>query len=683
MKIYKEIKFLPLIDKIILFFVILFLGSLTNSIFVNQLGYYGALLSMLIKFSIEKKNPFFKTGLEFAILFFVLAEILSTIFSVEPASSFNNLLKRVLLLPIIYSISAVPKSMKQIQIFFVTYLFFAFVSIAIYLYFSADFFFGNLYHIKQSGPSVFQYPITASEIMSFTAIFCFAFFISEKETFRVRGFALLLTGLSLLALLATYKRTGWIGAAAGIIFILILKKKWLYLFPIVVLIVVLSIKDNEWSNVSVLTQNNDVSSELYSFDTDGKAMEVLPSEAGLIVSDYDNGVNVFSGLTHNKRIPTPAPAISSFMVDDSLLCVYLVDTRFLLIDINASSIIEEWTTPGFTHAYKYYDNKLFVLDIDSGLTVYTDIRKPLDFLRYVSFQNYSTFEIDSVKMILFSAQMGLRIVGMEGGLPKDRGVEIPDTKKYVRFFLRDNILYSSDGNHTFSFDIKNDAIELISKTDKISRLTHIAEFGNNLLLVDASANIYALPDSIRSLDNSLLSYNSEKHINSISTGSGEVYLTSYKQSRLKSIWDVNNTSNATRVALWRAGWDMFLEHPFFGVGDIDLANLYRQYKRPFDKEIQGHLHNNYIHILVILGGFGFIATMFLLLKVFLLNLKIFYNVRTIPFSSSYALGTLGGFVSFLFAGLTEWNFGDHEIITMVWLTVGLNIALHRLQKTVD
>ena len=132
------------------------------------------------------------------------------------------------------------------------------------------------------------------------------------------------------------------------------------------------------------------------------------------------------------------------------------------------------------------------------------------------------------------------------------------------------------------------------------------------------------------------------------------------------------------MALWRAGFLMLKDHPLFGVGDIDLNNLYRQYKRNYDKELQGHLHNNYIHFLAILGGFGFIIVMILLGKIIQLNYRIYNEVKTEPFVSSYSLGVFGGYISFLFAGLTKWNFGDHEVITMAWWIAGLNFAFYYL-----
>jgi len=61
----------------------------------------------------------------------------------------------------------------------------------------------------------------------------------------------------------------------------------------------------------------------------------------------------------------------------------------------------------------------------------------------------------------------------------------------------------------------------------------------------------------------------------------------------------------------------------------------------------------------------------------LMNLKIYNVLKDVPFVSSYSLGAAAAFIGFLFSGLAEWNFGDQEIITMVWFTLGLNIAFYK------
>jgi hypothetical protein len=41
---------------------------------------------------------------------------------------------------------------------------------------------------------------------------------------------------------------------------------------------------------------------------------------------------------------------------------------------------------------------------------------------------------------------------------------------------------------------------------------------------------------------------------------------------------------------------------------------------------------------------------------------------------SLSLGALASYAGFHIMGLFEWNFGDHEIAVLLWLTVGLSLA---------
>ena len=61
-----EGKSYKILDWIILSFFVIFILSLSNSIFINQVGYFGALLFILIKTFLTRKNHFTKTGLELA-----------------------------------------------------------------------------------------------------------------------------------------------------------------------------------------------------------------------------------------------------------------------------------------------------------------------------------------------------------------------------------------------------------------------------------------------------------------------------------------------------------------------------------------------------------------------------------------------------------------------------------------
>ena len=126
------------------------------------------------------------------------------------------------------------------------------------------------------------------------------------------------------------------------------------------------------------------------------------------------------------------------------------------------------------------------------------------------------------------------------------------------------------------------------------------------------------------------------------------------------------------------GCRMFLDYPVVGTGDIDLRKLYVTYIEPIDSAEGGHLHNDYVMLLVTLGAVGFIAVMALFVKILCLEWRNFQRTRTDWLYGSISLGCLAVYVGFLVSGLFEWNFGDHEIAVYLWFSVGLSLASERL-----
>lgn len=688
-----------ILDRLILFFIFIFLASLTNSIFLNQLGYFGALFFILVKFLTTKKNPFKLTGLEIAFALYIFVLILSTLFSVNQNQSFNNLLKRILLIPIVYTISSSADDLKKIKLFFSIYLAFALVTIIIYLFFSAEYYIKNLYQFRQSGPSLFQYPITASEIMSFTIIFLFAFLINEKQNIKLKLLTFFLFLLSLLALFATYKRTGWIGTAAALFLILLIKRKWTVIIPLILVGIAVIIIDQDKSELIILQDKGNNYENVVTIKTEGHANSILPEENDFWIADYENGLlhysfDNYSEIVLKSKTDFETPILDLTKINDTIYLAYLVDTRFNLLKLQNDQLtkINEFTSPGFTIDYELLNKSLYILDKDSGLTIIKNIFQPEKQIRLTQFNDgiprlindYNNFDLDSNFIVFFSEKenhiLFFRLSEMNNYTNgKSIANKISKSKSIINYFKYDNgILYISDQESFKIFNLDSLGLHIIYENNQLKNIINIVQEDNKIFLLDTFGKIYSLSfnNDIKITDTYQLDFvpiNFTYH-------NGNLFLTKVKRSRIASIFDPYNPSNFTRMELWKAGLKMFADHPIFGVGDIDLGKLYLQYKNYYDKELLGHMHNNYIHFLVTLGSFGFIIVMFLLIKILLLNIKIYNSVKIIPFASSYALGTLGGFVSFLFAGLTEWNFGDQEIITLVWFTLGLNLSIYFLYK---
>jgi O-antigen ligase len=150
------------------------------------------------------------------------------------------------------------------------------------------------------------------------------------------------------------------------------------------------------------------------------------------------------------------------------------------------------------------------------------------------------------------------------------------------------------------------------------------------------------------------------------------------RNRAKSIVDPANRSNLSRIHMLTTGWRMFLDRPVVGVGDIDLKKLYVTYIEPLEEGEGGHLHNNFIMLLVTLGIVGFAAIMILFIKVFQAEIKAFRSTNSHWLFGSITLGCFASYIGFHVNGLFEWNFGDHEIAVLLWFTVGISLVSEKL-----
>jgi O-antigen ligase len=151
--------------------------------------------------------------------------------------------------------------------------------------------------------------------------------------------------------------------------------------------------------------------------------------------------------------------------------------------------------------------------------------------------------------------------------------------------------------------------------------------------------------------------------------------------RAKSVIDPTHPSNSGRLMMWTTGWKIFLDHPILGVGDSDLLAIYSQYRTPEENEPAGHLHNNYIMLLVTLGIVGFAIVMGLFGKILAVLYRAQRRLSHEWLLGSAALASLALFCGFLVNGLFEWNFGSHQIMVLVWSSIGLTCAALRLGES--
>ncbi len=145
--------------------------------------------------------------------------------------------------------------------------------------------------------------------------------------------------------------------------------------------------------------------------------------------------------------------------------------------------------------------------------------------------------------------------------------------------------------------------------------------------------------------------------------------------RLSGIVDIHHPENQERLMLWKTGLRMFEASPVVGYGDIDLHDTYVRFMDPGDPARHGHLHNVAMQFLVTLGAIGFAAVAALFVQIFRTEWRIYRRVKDHWLRGSVALGALGVFLALHVAGLTEWTFGDQEVVIVFWISLGMALAV--------
>jgi O-antigen ligase len=146
------------------------------------------------------------------------------------------------------------------------------------------------------------------------------------------------------------------------------------------------------------------------------------------------------------------------------------------------------------------------------------------------------------------------------------------------------------------------------------------------------------------------------------------------RARVESIWNPRFRTNVQRLELLRGGASIFREHPLIGVGTMDLAKIYAEHMPPGAVYVHGHMHNDFLQIAVQMGIIGVAAFSLLLVSFFRLMAR---NLRLAlpPPERAWVVGSVGALAGFIVNGLFEWNFGDAEVVTLLYIVIGANLAI--------
>jgi O-antigen ligase len=152
-----------------------------------------------------------------------------------------------------------------------------------------------------------------------------------------------------------------------------------------------------------------------------------------------------------------------------------------------------------------------------------------------------------------------------------------------------------------------------------------------------------------------------------------------QQQRRVGFFDSADQSTSWRQMVWQEGFDLLLSKPrhlLVGVGMDTIKGNWREWGL-FDNGRQpvGHMHSNPLQIALERG----IPALIVWLLLFFVYVRMLWRLvrQTTDFARGIALGALGGAVGVFTSGLVHYNWGDSEVITILYFIMGMTLILER------
>jgi O-antigen ligase len=216
-------------DRLLFVFICLFVFFSLFSIAGTQISMGFVVLLWIIRMAADRRWSVKSTTLDYAFAAFVLACVLSTLFSSDPGASLLNL-KNLLLIITVYMLSSLLAGEKQIRvvidIFICTSALVAAVGLA-----TTDIFGGSRVRALQS------VTMTWGAMSAMICIITLSLFLFGARD-RKRWFYLGAFGIQFISMLFSYVRGAWLGFAGGVLVLAFLKSKKLLVAALVLLVVV-------------------------------------------------------------------------------------------------------------------------------------------------------------------------------------------------------------------------------------------------------------------------------------------------------------------------------------------------------------------------------------------------------------------------------------------------------------
>jgi hypothetical protein len=147
--------------------------------------------------------------------------------------------------------------------------------------------------------------------------------------------------------------------------------------------------------------------------------------------------------------------------------------------------------------------------------------------------------------------------------------------------------------------------------------------------------------------------------------------------------DARDQSTSWRETVWREGSQLLVSKPrhlLVGVGMDSIKGHWREWGLFDNGRLPiGHMHSNLLQI-ALERGVPALLVWLILLGVYARMLFSLVTIDGLTEVRGLALGALGGLVGFFTSGMVHYNWGDSEVVTVLYLIMGLSLAVARIVR---
>ena len=149
--------------------------------------------------------------------------------------------------------------------------------------------------------------------------------------------------------------------------------------------------------------------------------------------------------------------------------------------------------------------------------------------------------------------------------------------------------------------------------------------------------------------------------------------------RAESIVDPADPTARERLLMWRSGLAIAHDHLVLGVGPGGVKREYPRYASPEAfLQRRGHLHNTPLQVLAERGALGLLAWLALFAAFFARAATVLRRLAPdAALERALVVGSIAAIVGFLVGGLTEYNFGDSEVVMIAYVVMAVPFVVGR------